>query len=161
MIRPKNNFLSFKGKTSPRTKNFFFGLMTPKKKLAYILVNRLMANFEFRSCRVKKVNFFCHRAPTVGGPKNFFCSNFFKCTRRLKFQKILESEQQGGIWIYLVNLKTGGAAPPTRGTPSPKYCGWWTLPMSWSNHQSFVKIWDIEVCQVFVSCVDILLNDSP
>ena len=118
-----------------------------------------MANFEFRSCRVKKVNFFCHRAPTVGGPKNFFCSNFFKCTRRLKFQKILESEQQGGIWIYLVNSKTGVAATPTWETPNPKYCGWSTLPMSWSNHQSFVNIRDIEVCQVFVSCVDILLSN--
>ena len=138
----------------------FFGLITPKKKLAYIFVNGLMGNFEFRSCLVKKVIFFCHRAPTMGGPKKFFCSNFFKCTQRLKFQKILKSKQQGGIWIYLVNLKTGGAAPPTRGTSNPKYCGWSTLPMNWSNHQSFVKIRDIEVCQVFVSCVDILLKDQ-
>ena len=78
-----------------------------------------MANFEFRSCRVKKVNFFCHRAPTVGGPKKFFCSNFFKCTQRLKFQKIVESEQQPGISIYLVNSKLG--AQFLRNWPNPDF----------------------------------------
>jgi hypothetical protein len=110
--------------SSKSWKNFFFVWWPRKKKLAYILVNGLMANFEFRSCRVKKVNLFCHRAPTVGGSKNFFCSNFFKCTQRLKFQKILESEQQGGIWIYLVNSKTGGAAPLTGMTTAQKLFGW-------------------------------------
>ena len=44
------------------TKKIFFCRMTPKKKLAYILVNGLMANFEFRSFWAKKVDFFCHGA---------------------------------------------------------------------------------------------------
>ena len=100
---------------------------------------------------------FCHGVPTVRRPKKIFALNFFKCIQRLKFKTILESEQQGGIWIYLVNSKMGGAAPPTGGTQNQKYFGWWTLPMSWSNHQSFVKIRNIEVRQAFVSCVEILL----
>ena len=77
-------FSVLRAKSATGTKKFFFGLMTLKKKLTYILVNGLMANFEFRSCRAKKVNFFCHGAPTVGGPKIFFGPNFFKRTQKLK-----------------------------------------------------------------------------
>ena len=39
--------------------------MTPKKKFAYILVNGLIANFEFQSFWAKKVEFFCHGAPIL------------------------------------------------------------------------------------------------
>ena len=47
---------------APKAENIFFHLTTPKKKFAYILVNGLMANFEFRSFLVKKVHFFHHGA---------------------------------------------------------------------------------------------------
>ena len=43
----------------------FFGRMTPKKKFAYILVNGLIANFEFQSFWAKKLEFFFHGAPIL------------------------------------------------------------------------------------------------
>ena len=57
--------LVFRAKPAPGTEKFFFGLMTLKKKLTYILVNELMANFEFQSFWAKKVDFFCHGAPIL------------------------------------------------------------------------------------------------
>ena len=80
----KNNFSAFGAKPAHGTKEFFFHLMTPKKKLAYILVNGLMANFEFRSFWAKKVDFFCHGAHTGRWPKKFFGPNFFQHTQKLK-----------------------------------------------------------------------------
>ena len=81
-----------RAKPAPGAKKFFC-LMTPKKKFSYILVNGLMANFEFRSCRTKKMNFFRRGAPPGGGPKNFFDPKFFKYSQKLKFRRILELER--------------------------------------------------------------------
>ena len=49
--------------------------MTLKKKLAYILVNGLMANFEFQSFWVKKVDFFGHGAPILPRSTLKFCQD--------------------------------------------------------------------------------------
>ena len=46
-------------------KGCIFGFFTLKKKFTYILVNGLMANFEFQSFWVIKVDFFCHGAPIL------------------------------------------------------------------------------------------------
>ena len=61
----KQKFSAFGAKPAHGTKKCFFHLMTPKKKFAYILVNGLMANFEFQSFWAKKVEFFCHGAPIL------------------------------------------------------------------------------------------------
>ena len=66
VIRRKKKI--FGPKPAPGAK-IFFGLMTPKKKFAYILVNGLMANFEFRSFWAKKWDFFCHGTPILPRPK--------------------------------------------------------------------------------------------
>ena len=56
--------------------NFYiFGFLTSKKKFTYILVNGLMANFEFQSFWVKKVDFFCHGAPILPRSILKFCQN--------------------------------------------------------------------------------------
>ena len=94
--------------------------MTLKKKFAYIFVNGLMANFEFRSCQMKKVEFFCHEAHTGRGPKNFFGPNFFKHTQRLKFQRILKLEQQLNMLILLVTLNFGRGSHAHWVDPRPK-----------------------------------------
>ena len=79
-----------------------------------------MANFEFWSCRAKKVKFFCHGAPPVGGSKNFFDPNFFKHTQRLKFRRILKLEQQLNMLILLVSLNFGRCSHAHRVDPRPK-----------------------------------------
>ena len=46
--------------------NFYiFGFLTLKKKFTYILVNGLIANFEFQGFWAKKVEFFFHGAPIL------------------------------------------------------------------------------------------------
>ena len=46
--------------------NFYiFGFLTLKKKFTYILVNELIANFEFQGFWAKKVEFFFHGAPIL------------------------------------------------------------------------------------------------
>ena len=62
-----------------------------------------MANFEFRSCRAKKVNFFCRGAPPVGRSKNFFDPNFFKHTQKLKFRRILNLKQQATLYVDFIS----------------------------------------------------------
>ena len=53
----KKNFFRPWASFALKTEEIFFGLMTPKKKLAYILVNGLMANFDFQDYRTKNLNF--------------------------------------------------------------------------------------------------------
>ena len=79
-----------------------------------------MANFGFRSCRVKKVNFFCRGAPPVGGSKKFFGPNFFKHTQKLKFRRILKLEQQANMLILLVTLHFGRGSHAHMVDPRPK-----------------------------------------
>ena len=62
-------------------RKFFFRLMTLKKKFAYILVNGLMANFEFQSFWAKKMEFIFHGAPILPRSILKFCqqaSNLLK-----------------------------------------------------------------------------------
>ena len=79
-----------------------------------------MTNFEFRSCRAKKMKFFCHRALPVGGPKNFFVPNFFKHIQKLKFRRILKLEQQVNMLILLVTLNFGRGSHAHWVDPRPK-----------------------------------------
>ena len=50
----------------------FFRRMTPKKKFYYILVNRIMANFQFRGCRAKilQIKLIFERLRWVGSSQN-------------------------------------------------------------------------------------------
>ena len=61
-----------------KEKIFYFSRMTPKKKFAYMLVNGLIANFEFQSFWAKKVDFFlswsAHFTPLILG----ICIKFFQ-----------------------------------------------------------------------------------
>ena len=64
-------------------------------------------------------------------------------------------------WILEFTSKMGpgvGLPHPQGVAPDQKYWAWSTYPMGGSNHPSFVKIRDIEVRQVFGSCVEILLR---
>ena len=56
-------------------KILIFGFLTPKKKFTYILVNGLMANFEFQSFWAKKVEFFFHGAPILPRSILKFCQH--------------------------------------------------------------------------------------
>ena len=49
--------------------------MTPKKEFAYILVNGLMANFEFQSFWAKKMEFIFHGAPILPRSILKFCQH--------------------------------------------------------------------------------------
>ena len=86
----------FSGSTDEKTflslglKNFFFRLMTLKKKFTYILVNRLMANFEFRHFWVKKVDFFGHGAPILPLTVKLPSLKNSKFTKTPKSRRILE-----------------------------------------------------------------------
>ena len=51
--------------------NFFFSSDDPEKNFYYILVNALMANFEFQSFWAKKLDFFVMERPFYPGQKNY------------------------------------------------------------------------------------------
>ena len=50
-----------------------FGFLTLKKKFTYILVNGLIANFEFQGFWAKKVEFFFHGTPILPRSVLKFC----------------------------------------------------------------------------------------
>ena len=56
--------------------NFYiFGFLSLKKKFTYILVNGLMANFEFQSFWTKKMEIFFHGAPILPRSILKFCQH--------------------------------------------------------------------------------------
>ena len=126
--------------------------MTLKKKFAYILVNGLMANFEFRSFWAKKVNFFCHGALILPRtiPTHFWI--FFTTNIKIKLAKVsLKSEGAQGMLVLLVASKIKMAATAKRAIGGRKYFGWLTYSMVGLIDISFEEIGDFQFGRLFVT----------
>ena len=76
--------------------------MTPKKKLAYILVNRLMANFKFRNFRAKKIDFLLNKIYNFRVPKLKICKIIYFFMFFLPCRMVLQSEDALYMLILLV-----------------------------------------------------------
>ena len=118
--------------------------MTLKKNFAYILVNGLIANFEFRSFWAKIVDFFlswsAHFTRVSPNLWIFFITNI-----KIKLRKVtLKSEVALDMFILLVALKIKMAAMAKRAIGGRKYFGWLTYSMVGLIDISFEEIGDFE-----------------
>ena len=105
--------------------------MTLKKKLAYILVNGLMANFEFRSCRVKKVTFFWSDSASWVRVSAEILIFFLLCKSIYMLGILKKSEVTQIKFILLVASDFKMAATTKPAIRGQKYFGWVTFSMKW------------------------------
>ena len=132
-------------------KNFFAPKPALKKNFYYILVNGLMANFEFRSFWAKKVDFFLSWSAHFTPPHPHFWI-FFITNIRIKLAKVsLKSEVPQGMLVLLVASKIKMAATAKRAIGGRKYFGWLTYSMVGLIDISFEEIGDFEFGRLFVT----------
>ena len=132
-------------------KESIFGFFTPKKKFTYILVNGLMANFEFQRFWVEKVDFFPHGAPILpsSNPKFIYFYSLIILWKWVEFEKNRWLHSMG--WFYTVALILGWSLTAVWVHWNQKYFGKFTYPNISLMGQSFIKIPDFVSETIFMT----------
>ena len=156
----KKKFFCPMGWFSPKSWNFFFRLTTLKKKMAYILVNGLMANFEFQDFRTKFWNFLCHNFHSFWTANSIFW--YFSLLMHGRNWAKLEGNRgwHSMGWYYTVAQILGWAPTAVRVGWGPKYLGKVTYPHVCLMGPSYIKIPDLVSESVFTTWKMCLLMDS-
>ena len=132
-------------------KILIFGFFTPKKKFTYILVNGLMANFEFQRFWVEKVDFFPHGSPILpsSNPKFIYFYSLIILRKWVEFEKNRWCHSMG--WFYTVALILVWSLTAVWVHWNQKYFGKFTYPNISLMGQSFIKIPDFVSETIFMT----------
>ena len=124
-------------------KILIYGFFTPKKKFTYILVNGLMANFNFQDFWAKILTFLLCKFYSLwsSNPKFWYFSSLMSWWKWAKLQKNRRWHSMG--WYYTVVQIQGWAPTTIRVGWDLKYLGKVTYPHTCLMGPSFLKIPDL------------------